>query len=138
MKHIFGSDTYSGRLKMLAWRQMYKELDKIYSKSKTTTRAKLIDDIDAVTCEIDSLMKKVKNAGYTGDQVDKWLADADGVFESFELDCTLHNLNSTDFIWFMLTYKDCWKMLGSALSFQDTETRIKLYKELAETIVSVR
>lgn len=134
LKHIFGSDTYSGRLKMLAWRQMYKELDKIYSKSKTTTGAKLIDDIDAVTSEIDSLMKKIKNAGYTADQVDKWLADADGVFESFELDCTLHNLNSVDFLIPIVSHHLYYKMANGMMDFQDEDTRNTMFKTIAKTM----
>ena len=134
LKHIFGSDTYSGRLKMLAWRQMYKELDKIYSKSKISVAAKLIDDIDAVTSEIDSLMKKVKNAGYTGDQVDKWLSDADGVFESFELDCTLHNLNSVDFLIPIVSHHLYYKMANGMMDFQDEETRNMMFKTLAKTM----
>lgn len=134
LKHIFGSDTYSGRLKMLAWRQMYKELDKIYSKSKISVAAKLIDDIDAVTCEIDSLMKKVKNAGYTGDQVDKWLADAEGVFESFELDCTLHNLNSADFLIPIVSHHLYYKMANGMMDFQDEDTRNMMFKTLAKTM----
>lgn len=134
LKHIFGSDTYSGRLKMLAWRQMYKELDKIYSKSKISVAAKLIDDIDAVTSEIDSLMKKVKNAGYTGDQVDKWLSDADGVFESFELDCTLHNLNSVDFLIPIVSHHLYYKMANGMMDFQDEDTRNMMFKTLAKTM----
>ena len=134
LKHIFGSDTYSGRLKMLTWRQMYNELDKIYSKSKISVAAKLIDDIDAVTSEIDSLMKKVKNAGYTGDQVDKWLADAEGVFESFELDCTLHNLNSADFLIPIVSHHLYYKMANGMMDFQDEDTRNMMFKTIAKTM----
>ena len=134
LKHIFGSDTYSGRLKMLAWRQMYNELDKIYSKSKISVAAKLIDDIDAVTSEIDSLMKKVKNAGYTCDQVDKWLADAEGVFESFELDCTLHNLNSVDFLIPIVSHHLYYKMANGMMDFQDEDTRNTMFKTIAKTM----
>ena len=134
LKHVLSCEYgYSERVVNLAWKQLLVEME---SSSKNNTRKtsalfrifsyyKLIDNMD----KIDKSLHQ---------SILKWLDDSEGVFESFELDCTLHNLNSTDFIWFMLTYKDCWKMLGSALSFQDTETRMKLYKELAETIVSVR
>ena len=94
----------------------------------------MIDDIDSVTCEIDSLMKKVKNAGYTGDQVDKWLADAGGVFESFELDCTLHNLNSADFLIPIVSHHLYYKMANGMMDFQDEDTRNMMFKTIAKTM----
>jgi hypothetical protein len=134
VKHIFESDSYSNRVKMLAWRQLYLELEKAGSRNKTFGAATILDDIDATTTNIDSSFMKLANVGVTPAQLDKWLADAEGVFESFELDCTLHNLDATDFFVLVASHPQHHKLVKGMVDFQDDDTRNRMFKVIAKTM----
>ena len=64
--------------------------------------------------------------------------NADGVFESFELDCTLHNLDATSFIVHLLCSRGYYKMAEGLVNFQDDNTRDKLFKYLSNMMLSCR
>ena len=134
VKHIFESDSYSNRVKMLAWGQLYLELEKAGSRNKTFGAAAILVDIDATTTNIDSSFMKLANAGVTPAQLDKWLADAEGVFESFELDCTLHNLDATDFFVLVASHPQHHKLVKGMVDFQDDDTRNRMFKVIAKTM----
>ena len=134
VKHIFESDSYSNRVKMLAWGQLYLELEKAGSRNKTFGAATILDDIDAVTTNIDSAFMKLAKVDVTPAQLDKWLVDAEGVFESFELDCTLHNLDATNFFVLIASHPLHHKMTKGMVDFQDDDTRNRMFKVIAKTM----
>lgn len=134
VKHIFESDSYSNRVKMLAWGQLYLELEKAGSRNKTFGAATILDDIDAVTTNIDSAFMKLAKVDVTPAQLDKWLADSEGVFESFELDCTLHNLDATNFFVLIASHPQHYKMTKGMVDFQDDDTRNRMFKVIAKTM----
>ena len=134
VKHIFESDSYSNRVKMLAWGQLYLEIEKACSRNKTFSAATILDDIDALTTNIDSAFMKLAKVGVIPAQLDKWLADAEGVFESFELDCTLHNLDATDFFVVIASHNLHYKLTKGMVDFQDDDTRNTMFKTLAKTM----
>ena len=77
---------------------------------------------------------KLAKVGVIPDQLNKWLADAEGVFESFELDCTLHNLDATDFFVLIASHNLHYKLTKGMVDFQDDDTRNRMFKTLAKTM----
>ena len=70
--------------------------------------------------------------------ITKMLTEAEGVFETFEIDCTLKNLDSKDFLCYMLYGSESmwsknsnWFMMSDGLiEFQDDDVQDELFKEI--------
>ena len=74
----------------------------------------------------------------TFEHIGNWLTNAEGVFEAFELDCTLHNLDASDYFLPILCEKDFHKMAEGLVNFQDDATKDRLFKQLSEMMLSYR
>ena len=68
----------------------------------------------------------------------EWMNAAEGVVESFELDCTLHNVDATEFLLQIMTDREHCKMARGLMDFQDTEVRNKLFKMVADAMTPFR
>ena len=68
----------------------------------------------------------------------EWLSKSEGLFESFELDCTLHNLDAIMF-WpiLMIDYPDI-KMAEGMMDFQDDDIKLRLMKEIGDSMTAFR
>ena len=67
----------------------------------------------------------------------EWLNNSEGLFESFELDCTLHNLDATIFWPEILNYPDI-KIAEGMMDFQDDDVKTVLMKEIGDAISNFR
>lgn len=134
IKHIFsGEHPYSNRVKMSAWKQLYKE---IMARVGGSGAVGLFDVPRSM-----EIMRKMEEdvvikSGHTLSEITDWTNKAEGVFESFELDCTLRNLDATDFFLFLIWQKT--EMANGLIEFQDDATRDRLFKQLAGVIVPVK
>ena len=134
IKHIFsGEHPYSNRVKMSAWKQLYKE---IMARVGGSGAVGLFDVPRSM-----EIMRKMEEdvvikSGHTLAEITDWTNKAEGVFESFELDCTLRNLDATDFFLFLIWQKT--EMANGLIEFQDDATRDRLFRQLAGVIVPVK
>lgn len=133
VKHIFSSGgMYSNRVKMSAWKQLYKE---------TCARKSHLNSIYDLQLAMD-VVRKVESdvvipSGHTFSEITDWMNNADGVFESFELDCTLRNLDSTDFF-LLLFMSGKEEMANGLVEFQDDATRDRLFRQLSSIMLPVK
>jgi len=68
----------------------------------------------------------------------EWLNNSHGLFESFELDCTLHNLDATMF-WMELMLNPAYmKMVYGLIDFQDDDVKEKVLKEIGDSMTAFR
>ena len=139
VKHVLSGEVpYTNRVKMLAWRQLFKEIDRMYSSSRSDSMIFKVLGMDGVKDAVEKYEHNLKEKGYSMADVGTWLMNADGVFESFELDCTLHNLDATSFIVHLLCSRGYYKMAEGLVNFQDDQTRDKLFKYLSSMMLSCR
>ena len=137
LKHVLsGNGNYTRRVKMLAWKQLYKEVDHLMA-SASWASVKMFD-VDAMDRKFSPVVERLKKEGLGQSNVIEWLDNANGVFESFELDCTLHNLDAADFLPAILTSRPYYRMSEGLVDFQDDDTRDRLFKVLSESMVSFR
>ena len=137
LKHILsGEFPYTNRVKMIAWKQLYKEVDHLMAGSSTAIAR--VFDPDLLDRNFGPVIERLKKEGLGQSNVIEWLDNADGVFESFELDCTLHNLDAADFLPVILTSRPYYRMAEGLVDFQDDETRNRLFKEVSECMESFR
>jgi len=137
LKHVLsGNGNYTRRVKMIAWKQLYKEVDHLMA-SASWASVKMFD-VDAMDRKFSPVVERLKKEGLGQSNVIEWLDNANGVFESFELDCTLHNLDAADFLPAILTSRPYYMMSEGLVDFQDDETRDRLFKVLSDAMVSFR
>ena len=136
IKHILADEdgAYTNRVKKMAWNQLCDEQDRLAS----TGGASKMFEPEKLEVDWNDKFEKLKQKDVTPAQVDEWMRAAEGVFESFELDCTLHNVDATDFLLEMMTDKDLCKMTRGLMDFQDDETRSRLYKVVADAMTEFR
>ena len=136
IKHILADEKniYTNRVKMMAWNQLCNEQDKL---AVTGGTYKLFNP-EKVEHIWNENYEKLDKKGLSTLMVDEWLKSAEGVFESFELDCTLHNVDATDFLIEIMTDREFCKMARGLMEFQDSETRNKLFKVVADTMTEFR
>lgn len=137
LKHVLsGNGNYTRRVKILAWKQLYKEVDHLMAG--TSTAIARVFDPDLLDRNFGPVIERMRKEGLSQGNIIEWLDNADGVFESFELDCTLHNLDAADFLPVILTSRPYCRMAEGLVDFQDDETRDRLFKVLSESMVSFR
>ena len=136
IKHVLSDEKgiYTNRVKMMTWNQLCQELDKL---SPTGGTYKLFSK-DKIERNWNELFEKLQKKDLDTLMADEWMKAADGVFESFELDCTLHNVDATDFLLQMMTDREFCKMARGLMDFQDTEIRNKLFKMVADAMTPFR
>lgn len=136
IKHILSNENgiYTNRVKMMAWNQFCQELDKL----SPTGRIYKLFSVEKIEQDWDENFKKLEKMGLSTLDVEEWAKAADGVFESFELDCTLHNVDATDYLIQLMTDKEFCKMVRGLMEFQDSETRDRLFKVVADTMTEFR
>lgn len=139
IKHILSGDfPYTKRVKMIAWKQLLKECGNIHEKG-TAKQIFTVFDSSSVGMLWDKLMQeKIEPAGFKTEDVSKWIEDASGLFESFELDCTLRGLDATDFLLLFLCHEITFPMVAGLMDFQDDETKERLFKVVSEAMLSRR
>jgi hypothetical protein len=132
IKHILADERgiYTNRVKMMAWNQLCQELDKL---SPTGGTYKLFS-AEKIERNWNELYEKLDKKELSTILVDEWLKSAEGLFESFELDCTLHNVDATDFLLQIMTDREFCKMARGLMDFQDSETRNKLFKVVSDAM----
>lgn len=139
IKHILsGQFPYTNRVKMIAWKKLFAEIGNFYSAFTTKTGVFKIIDVDKVNELLKELKEKLEPKDVTFETVGKWLEASEGVFESFELDCTLHNVDASDFFVLILCAKEYYKIAEGLINFQDDATRDGLFKQLSGALMSRR
>lgn len=136
VKHILADERgiYTNRVKMMAWNQLCNEQDKLASSGgiyKLFSAEKIEQDWN-------ENFEKLDKMGLSTLCVEEWAKAAEGVFESFELDCTLHNVDATDYLLQLMTDREFCKMARGLMDFQDTETKNKLFKVVANAMTPFR
>lgn len=136
IKHILEDEKgiYTNRVKMMAWNQLCNEQDKLVSSGgayKLFSQEKIEQDFN-------EKFEKLDKMGLSTLGVNEWAAAANGVFESFELDCTLHNVDATDYLLQLMTDREFCKMARGLMDFQDSDTRNRLFKVVANAMTPFR
>lgn len=140
LKHVLSGDCpYTNRVKMMAWKQLFKEIGNLYNNFTTKTGVFKVVSAEEVNKLVIGLnANELVPKGESFEHLDKWLTEAEGVFEAFELDCTLHNLNASDYFIPILCDKGFYKMAEGLINFQDDSTRDKLFKQLSSVMMTRR
>ena len=143
LKWVMMSDECSIQTKMLAYRQFLKEVDRMKMKSSSGPVGsmgyiigKILDNWKMMNMEkrqTDELIQKEISTT----TLMEWLNNSEGLFESFELDCTLHNLDATIFWPEILNYPDI-KMAAGMMDFQDDDIKLRLLKEIGDSMTAFR
>ena len=137
VKHILSGDfPYTNRVKMIAWKKIFSEIDTLYNAFTTKTGAFKIISVDCSRKILAEVKEKAKDVSHV--DIEKWLVESEGVFESFELDCTLHNLDASNFFIPIICSRDFYKIAEGLITFQDDATRDRLFKQLSEVMLSYR
>ena len=143
LKWVMMSDECSIQTKMLAYKQFLKEIERMKMKSSGPGGSmgyiigKILDNWKMMNMEkrqTDELIQKEISTT----SLMEWLNNSEGLFESFELDCTLHNLDATMF-WpiLMIDYPDI-KMAEGMMDFQDDDIKLRLMKEIGDAMTAFR
>ena len=143
LKWVMMSDECSIQTKMLAYRQFLKEIERMKMKSSSGPVGsmgyiigRILDNWKMMNMEkrqTDELIQKEISTT----SLMEWLNNSEGLFESFELDCTLHNLDATIFWPEILNYSDI-KMAAGMMDFQDDDIKIRLMKEIGDSMTAFR
>ena len=143
LKWVMMSDACSIQTKMLAYRQFLKEIERMKMKSSSGPVGsmgyiigKILDNWKMMNMEkrqTDELIQKEISTT----TLMEWLNNSEGLFESFELDCTLHNLDATIFWPEILNYPDI-KMAAGMMDFQDDDIKLRLLKEIGDSMTAFR
>ena len=143
LKWVMMSDECSIQTKMLAYRQFLKEIERMKMKSSSGPVGsmgyiigKILDNWKMMNMEkrqTDELIQKEISTT----TLMEWLNNSEGLFESFELDCTLHNLDATIFWPEILNYPDI-KMAAGMMDFQDDDIKLRLLKEIGDSMTAFR
>ena len=143
LKWVMMSDECSIQTKMLAYRQFLKEIERMKMKSSSGPVGsmgyiigRILDNWKMMNMEkrqTDELIQKEISTT----SLMEWLNNSEGLFESFELDCTLHNLDATIFWPEILNYPDI-KMAAGMMDFQDDDIKIRLMKEIGDAMTAFR
>ena len=143
LKWVMMSDECSIQTKMLAYRQFLKEIERMKMKSSSGPGGsmgyiigRILDNWKMMNMEkrqTDELIQKEISTT----SLMEWLNKSEGLFESFELDCTLHNLDATIFWPEILNYPDI-KMAAGMMDFQDDDIKIRLMKEIGDSMTAFR
>ena len=145
IRHILLGDVGSTRrVKLQAWRQLIKEIENMGSRYTSMDMSFpsahcyalfSYEDMKAIT---EPKIKAMEKMGYSPEDFMGWIEKADGTFESFELDCTLHNLDASDFLLLLLTDWNWSKMTNALMDFQDDATKDKLLFQVGSVMKSFR
>lgn len=139
IKHILsGNFPYTKRVKLIAWKQLMKECESLYKTFGKNPEWKILDDSVVGSSWHKVLDEKLAPNNYSAEDVSKWVEDSNGLFESFELDCTLRGLDATDFLLVLFCHKDTFPLVGGLMDFQDDETKDRLFKIVSDAMVSRR
>ena len=135
IKHILcGELDYTHRVKKTTWKKLYNETSRNLNKKWANMFI-----LDLFEKRMDELKTKVLTPnGYDEKMITKMLTEAEGVFEAFEIECTLKNLDSKDFLCYMLYGSESmwsknsnWFMMSDGLiEFQDDDVQDELFKEI--------
>ena len=124
-------DAYTHRVKTMVWNHLCEELMR-----NPKSVGKIFLDTEIMR-NLDDLAGKLSDKGLTFEEIDKWMVAAENVFESFELDCTLHNIDATDFV-LRLIWEEHYMMVKGLMDFQDTETKNRLFKVIGGAMTPFR
>ena len=95
--------------------------------------------IDLLHERVNEIISKILSPrGYDENMITNMLTEAEGVFDTFEIECTLKNLDSKDFLCYMLYGSESmwsknsnWFMMSDGLiEFQDDDVQDELFKEI--------
>jgi hypothetical protein len=119
---------------MMAWNQLCNEQDKLASSGGTYK----LFSAEKIEQDWNENFKKLDKMGLAPMCIEEWAKAAEGVFESFELDCTLHNVDATDYLLQLMTDREFCKMARGLMEFQDSDTRNRLFKVVANAMTPFR
>lgn len=139
LKHVLSaSSNYTMNVKMLAWKQLLKKVESVFAgKSvKMTSMFRIFNSFAVDKVWTEEITEELKKKEVKIDEVVEWLKNSEGVFESFELDCTLRNLDATIFLCELLFDKNYFKMLDGMMNFQDEDVRLRLMDKVSELMLN--
>lgn len=135
IKHILcGELDYTHRVKKTTWKKLYNKILKRINKRLGSMF--IFDSFEKRMNELN--IKVLTPKGYDQNLITNMLTEAEGVFEAFEIECTLKNLDSKDFLCYMLyggdniwSYASNWfRMSDGLIEFQDDDVQDELFKEI--------
>lgn len=140
IKHILSGELdYTHRVKKTTWKKLYKEILENRNR-KMNKKSENMFDVFSVESKMVGINNNVlMQNGYDDNTMACMLTEAEGVFEAFEIDCTLKNLDSKDFLCYMLfgseskwvQYSNWFQMSDGLIEFQDDDVQDELFKEIA-------
>lgn len=137
LKWTMMSDMCSMRVKMMAYGQLLKEIVRIRGKGSMMSDATKVLDREKMRGLMAREQKELNDKEVSPDALVSWLNNPEGLFESFELDCTLHSLDATHF-WLEVLIQPNIHLAEGMMEFQDEDTRAKLLLEIGDAMTVFR
>ena len=139
LKWVLTSDDCTLRTKLMAYRQVLKEIERMRSKSGILNHVIIGQVLDVgKTQELyNREQNELNKKEISTTSLMEWMNSSEGLFESFELDCTLHNLDATMFWPEILHYPDT-HMAEGMMDFQDDDIKLRLLKEIGDSMTAFR
>ena len=127
------------RVKLMAFKKFMAEAERIGGKGYAVNSSAFRLFEDSKMMEMyDREQKEFQQKEISQTEFVEWLKNAQGLFESFELDCTLHNLDATMFWMELILNPEYMKMVYGLVDFQDDDVKEKVLKEIGDCISARR
>ena len=138
LKHVLSDECKcTDRVRMIAWRELFKEIKRVMKSSRNGSEIHEMMDVDEIARTLHESGKKLSDKGYSAEDFMKWAGDADGLFEAFELECTLHNVDATD-LFIPVICSNFYNLADGMVDFQDVEVRNKMFNRLSECLTAFK
>lgn len=139
IRHVLSSEnSFTDRVRLIAWRQLFNEIDRQRKSNRRKDSVYDMFDMDETERRFRLSKEKLDEQGYSSDNLHDWADNANGLFEAFELDCTLHNVNAIDFFIPMLCAEEYYKMTDGLIDFQDVKDRNALFDVLSKCLTDFK
>lgn len=138
LKYILNdtTDTFSERVKLLAWKQLGIELKRVSSKSLTMND---MFDQYAIYQRIEpDIVNAIAKFNVCVNDLNQWLVNANGLFESFEFDCNMHGIFSRDLIPILLISSLNIPIFIGMIPFYTDDDRKAVFKTTSSLMKSFR
>ena len=127
------------RVKLMAFKRFMAEVESVGGRDYAVSRpAFRLFENNKMMEMYDREQKEFQQKEISQTEFAEWLNNSQGLFESFELDCTLHNLDATMFWMELILNPEYMKMVYGLIDFQDDDVKEKVLKEIGDTMSAFR
>lgn len=140
IRHILSKENTmtTNRVKMGAWKQLHSIGCGTHLNGNDKMFRSWIDVDKLFQCSMDIEKDKSVLKGYTSNDIGNLILDSDGVFDDFEIECTLRGLESSDFIYLVFSISPRYlDLIDNMIEFQDEEKRNELFDKISKIMKGI-